>query len=82
MKLCHVQFITTVSFGGSLQSASNRPVGDRPGQGAMDIELNPDTGCIYLTKSVNGRPQTRIVPMSNVAAFELLEEPPKAATKK
>lgn len=73
MKLCHVQFVNTVSFGGSLQSASNRPVGDRPGQGSMDIELDERGRFISLTKLVNGKPQTRVVPMANVAAFEVIE---------
>lgn len=77
MKIKHVQFINVVSFGGQLQSASNKPVGDRPGQGGMDIELSEHG--VKLSKSINGVPTTRHVPLSNVAAMEFIEEPtPKA----
>ncbi len=75
MKLTYVQFINPVSFGGQLQSASNKPVGDRPGQGAMAIELGSFEGarCVALTKTINGVPTTRMVPLTNVAMFEPAE---------
>jgi len=85
MKLSYVQFIHPVSFGGQLQSASNRAVGDRPGQGGMEIELGTVEGvqCVALSKSVNGKPATRLVPMTNIAAFDAAEvEAPKAVAKK
>lgn len=85
MKLSYVQFIHPVSFGGQLQSASNRAVGDRPGQGNMEIELGVLEGvsCISLSKLVNGVPATRLVPLSNVAMFEAAEvEVSKAPAKK
>lgn len=77
MKLKSVQFISVVSFGGQLQSASNKPVGDRPGQGGMDIELG-EYG-VKLSKTINGIPSVRHVPLANVASMEFIEEPaPKA----
>lgn len=73
MKLTYVQFVHVVFFGGQLQSASNKPVGDRPGQGAMDIELDDKMRFVALTKNVNGKPATKLVPMSNIAAFDVAE---------
>lgn len=72
MKLKHVQFINTVSFGGQLQSASDRPVGDRPGQGGFDLELGKFDGVtgVKMTKDINGKPSVRLVPLSNVACYE------------
>lgn len=81
-KLSLVQFVNVVSFGGQLQSASLRPVGDRPGQGTMEILADLDKGLVYLTKNVNGRPVTKLVPMSNIASFELLEAPKAESSKK
>jgi hypothetical protein len=83
MKLDNVQFVNTVSFGGQLQSASIRAVGDRPGQGGMTIEIDEKMRFIALTKSVNGITKTRLVPMTNVASFEcIIEEPVKPAAAK
>jgi hypothetical protein len=77
MKIDNVQFINTVSFGGQLQSASIRAVGDRPGQGGMEIELDEKMRFMALTKFVNGQTRTRLVPMSNIASFEpIVEEKP------
>ena len=73
MRIKQVQFINTVSFGGQLQSASIHAVGDRPGQGGMEIEMDEKMRFISLTKLLNGNPSTRLVPMTNVAAFEPLE---------
>lgn len=85
MKIDNVQFVNTVSFGGQLQSASIRAVGDRPGQGGMEIELDEKMRFVALTKSVNGMPRTKLVPMTNIASFEpIVEEtkPAAAAVKK
>lgn len=76
MRLRYVQFINVVSFGGQLQSASNKPVGDRPGQGGMEIELGEHG--VKLSRSINGIPTVRHVPLSNVAAMEFIEETPKS----
>jgi len=77
MKLRYVQFVNVVSFGGQLQSASNKPVGDRPGQGGVEIELSEHG--VKLTKQMNGVAITRHVPLSNVASMEFVDEPaPKA----
>lgn len=73
MKLKYVQFVNVVSFGGQLQSASNKPVGDRPGQGGIDLELTEHG--VRLTKNLNGVSITRFVPLSNVAAMEFIDEP-------
>jgi hypothetical protein len=82
MKLDNVQFVNTVSFGGQLQSASTRAVGDRPGQGGMAIELDEKMRFVALTKSVNGVQKTRLVPMSNIASFEPIIEDVKPSVKK
>ena len=82
MKIDNVQFINTVSFGGQLQSASIRAVGDRPGQGGMLIEMDNEMRFMSLTKSVNGATKTRLVPMTNVASFEVIEEAAKPVAKK
>lgn len=83
MKIDNVQFVNTVSFGGQLQSASTRAVGDRPGQGAMIIELDEEMRFVALTKTVNGNKKTRLVPMTNIASFEpVIEEAKPAAAKK
>lgn len=82
MNLNSVQFKHTVSFGGMLQSCSTKAVGDRPGQGGMLIELSEDGQFISLTKNINGKPQTRIVPMTNVASFEPIPEKPATQVKK
>jgi hypothetical protein len=74
MKLDNVQFVNTVSFGGQLQSASIRAVGDRPGQGGMTIEIDEKMRFVALTKAVNGIMKTRLVPMSNIASFEPIIE--------
>lgn len=79
MKLKHVQFRDTVSFGGMLQSVSNDVVGDRPGQTPAHIEYDPESQFVAVTKTVNGKLTTKLVPMSNVAAFEVLEEVKPAA---
>lgn len=75
MRLKHVQFKTTVSFGGQLQSASINPVGDRPGQSGCEIDLDEKTQTISIAKVMNGKHTIRHVPMSNVAAYEILEVP-------
>ena len=82
MKIDNVQFINTVSFGGQLQSASIRAVGDRPGQGGMLIELDEKMRFMALTKDVNGQPRTRLVPMSNIASFEPIVEDAKPVEAK
>lgn len=82
MKIDNVQFVNTVSFGGQLQSASSKPVGDRPGQGAMTIELDDEMRFVALTKHVNGLKKTRLVPMTNIASFEAIVEEAKPSVKK
>ncbi len=82
MLLKKVNFVHVVSFGGQLQSASCNPVGDRPGQGGMKIELDEKWRFIALTKVVNGKSVTHIVPMTNVSGFETLEEVVVPAVKK
>lgn len=82
MKLKHVQFRDTVSFGGMLQSVSTTVVGDRPGQTPALIEFDPESDFIAVTKTVNGTLTTKLVPMSNVAAFEVLEEAKPQPAKK
>lgn len=84
MKLTRVQFVHTVSFGGMLQSAGNNPVGNRPGEGNTEIELDEKMRFVALTKVVNGKDKTILVPMSNVASFEAAEvvEAPKPVVKK
>lgn len=80
-KLKSVQFVSVVSFGGQLQSAGLGVVGDRPGQVPMQIEGDLEAGYITLTKVVNGQLQSRLVPMSNVASFELLPEAKETSKK-
>lgn len=82
MKLKHVQFISTVSFGGQLQSASINVVGDRPGQTGSVIELDEKMRFVSITKVMNGQSTTRVVPMSNVACYEALEVALPAPVKK
>jgi len=72
MKLKFVQFRNNVSFGGQLQSASISPVGDRPGQGGMEIDLDEKANIVRLRKPVNGIMEERFVPMSNIASFQPL----------
>lgn len=81
MKLTKVQFANNVSFGGMLQSASTEPVGDRPGEGAMSIDYDEKLALVSLTKKVNGVLKTKLVPLSNVVAFEIADEP-KPVVKK
>lgn len=81
MKLKMVQFVNVVSFGGQLQSATNTVVGDRPGQVAADLELDEKMRFITMTRAVNGVLQTKQVPMSNVACFELAPVPPPLPVK-
>lgn len=75
MKIKSVQFRDPVSFGGLLQSASTNVVGDRPGATPMQIELDDAGRFFELSKAVNGKPSTRVVPMENVASFEPMDEP-------
>jgi hypothetical protein len=85
MKLKTVQFVNPVSFGGTLVSASMNPVGDRPGQIGTIIEADEKMRFVALTRVVNGIQQTKVVPMTNIAAFEPLEEAkpvPAAGVKK
>jgi len=76
MKVTHVDFIAVVSLGGSLKSASNKVVGDRPGQTPMEISVDEDMKFIRLVKTVNGKEKVKYVPMTNVSGFEV-EEPAK-----
>lgn len=76
MKLKHAQFVSTVSFGGQLQSISVNVVGDRPGQTGAVIELDEKMRFVSITKLMNGQSVTRVVPMSNIACYEALEVAP------
>ena len=82
MLLKKVNFLHVVSFGGQLQSASCNPVGDRPGQARMKIELDEKWRFIALTKVVNGQTVTHIVPMTNFSGFEAEEVVAPAPVKK
>lgn len=75
MKLAQVDFIAVVSFGGSIKSArAGSVVGDRPGQVPVDIELTEDLCFVKLTKRVNNKMLSKMVPMTNVACFEYPEK--------
>lgn len=82
IKLNSVQFVNTVSFGGSLQSLSVNPVGDRPGALPNEISFDPESNLIEIKRIVNGVPQKRYVPMSNVASFEPAPVEKKPEVKK
>lgn len=75
MKVVHVDFIAVVSLGGSLKSASNRVVGDRPGQTPMEISVDEEMKFVRLVKQVNGKEKVKYVPMTNVSGLEIEEEP-------
>lgn len=77
MKIKTVQFCTPVNFGGTLVSASCKPVGDRIGESGTVIELSDDKCFISLSKNVNGIPTTKWVPLTNVACYELLDVAPE-----
>jgi len=81
MKLKHVQFVNVVQFGGSLQSLSVKPVGDQPGQGENEIEVDEKMRFVRLGRRVNGIPAVKFVPMSNVASFEPEDEAQMQAPK-
>lgn len=81
MKIVHVDFISVVSFGGSLKSVTSRGVvGDRPGQKAADIELL-EGDILKITREVNGITRSKYVPMTNVASFEVEEVKAAPAVK-
>jgi hypothetical protein len=84
MRLSFVQFVNVVNFGGSIQSANDNPngVGDRPGAGGTVIELDDAQAFVKLTRTLNGKPTTRYVPMSNIATFEVKDVPAPAPAKK
>lgn len=81
MRLKSCQFVSVVSFGGQLQSCSTTAVGDRPGQSGAELELDEKMRFIAITKLVNGKTQTKLVPMSNVASFEMAEVQAAAVKK-
>lgn len=74
MKITHVDFISVVSFGGSLKSFSQKVVGDRPGQTPGVVTLSDDGTLFKLEKHINGKLRTKYVPMTNVSGFEVEEE--------
>mgnify|MGYP000191185503 CR=1 FL=1 len=83
MKVTHVDFISVVSFGGSLKSASSKGVvGDRPGQLPMRITADEDMKFIKLEKHINGNLRTKYVPMTNVSGLEVEDEAKAAVAKK
>lgn len=79
MKLKNVHFIHPVSCGGQITSASSGAVvGDRPGQTPFDIEMVETGGfpTVKLSRTVQGKPMSVVVPITNVAGFVLLDQAP------
>lgn len=76
IKIGSVQFINVVAFGGQIKSAQDGTVvGDRAGQTPTTIMLDDKQRFFELSKTVNGKVMRKVVPMSNVSGFEIIDEP-------
>ena len=86
MKLASVQFIHVVGFfGQQIHGASDKSVGDRPGQPAFEIEIvQADLPCVKLSKKdvSTGKLRTCYVPLTNVASFVVKDEPSQVQGQK
>jgi hypothetical protein len=82
MKIERVDFVNVVNFGGSLRSATTKPSGANPGEGNTKIDLTEDMCFVMLTKSVNGKPLTKYVPMTNISSFQPVPPEEKKAEPK
>ena len=76
MKVLNVSFINVVAHGGGIKSASSTSAAnpERPGSSPFDIEFDPDSNLFKITRSLNGKSVSKLVPLSNVACFEIVEE--------
>jgi len=73
MYLKHVSFVHPISHGGTKTSLGHDTPGDRPGQAQPIIEVDDKLRLVAIELPHNGTIVTRVVPMSNVASFVILE---------